>query len=424
MPLMSPSERERLQWSLVAQLSAQLMSELVDEFVDSSDSSDSSSSSDDILEEAILLAALDMLNQEEAVESMENVLEHRHADPERFRGYARMDPATFDVLVERLKDEPVFHNKSHNRQMSVDRQVLVALKRFGAHGDGSLVCDIAKWAGIGRGTVCLVTRRVMTAILESNLRPRHVRWPGDEDREAAKQWVEAQGNAALRDGWCMVDGTTIPIFESSQSRKNKYSVNLQVVNTPNRQIIDYAVKFNYSDHDTNCFWFTRLAKERAQLLSTEEWCWSDMGYPLRTWLMTPYQEPTSSSDDNREFNLALSRIRIRSDQAIGYLKGRFPSLKELRVRITSPKDVTYASCWIQACITLHAFSIDTELEANEEWLTDGLAWEKDFRKAARHPVFESSSLVAQSDNSEDSLRAGELVREKLKGRFLEANRGI
>ncbi len=59
----------------------------------------------------------------------------------------------------------------------------------------------------------------------------------------------------------MVDGTTIPIFEKSHyfgesfyDRKAEYSINAQIINIPNRQIIDYATGFNGSRQDT-LFWF-------------------------------------------------------------------------------------------------------------------------------------------------------------------------
>jgi hypothetical protein len=37
--------------------------------------------------------------------------------------------------------------------------------------------------------------------------------PNEEEKEAAKQWVEAHSCKAWCDGWCMVDGTLIPLFD-------------------------------------------------------------------------------------------------------------------------------------------------------------------------------------------------------------------
>lgn len=89
---------------------------------------------------------------------MENCLEHQYTDPDFFRKSARIDPVTFDLLVKTLKDQPIFHNKSHNLQMPIEQQIFIALKRFGTYGNKSSVYEIAKWARIGHGTVDLVTR--------------------------------------------------------------------------------------------------------------------------------------------------------------------------------------------------------------------------------------------------------------------------
>ncbi len=58
--------------------------------------------------------------------------------------------------------------------MPVERQVLIALKRFGAYRNGMSLHDVAEWARIGYGTVDLITRRVIIAVLDTNLRVRHI----------------------------------------------------------------------------------------------------------------------------------------------------------------------------------------------------------------------------------------------------------
>ncbi len=72
-----------------------------------------------------------------------------------------MSPASFGALVSELEGADVFHNQSNNTQMPVDRQVLIALKRFGAYGNGISLHDVADWADIGYGTVDFITQRVI-----------------------------------------------------------------------------------------------------------------------------------------------------------------------------------------------------------------------------------------------------------------------
>jgi serine phosphatase RsbU (regulator of sigma subunit) len=45
---------------------------------------------------------------------------------------------------------------------------------------------------------------------------------------------------------------------------------------------------------------------------------------------------------------------------MGFLKGRWSSLRGLRVRIDNEKGMHFASLWITACIHLHAFAMDHE----------------------------------------------------------------
>ena len=89
---------------------------------------------------------------------------------------------------------------------------------------------------MGKGTVSKCTARVITAILGVGLLQEYVRMLTDEERERAKDWVAQQSSCdAWRDGWCMVDGTLIPLYSrpnwfgvSYFDRKMNYSVNLQV----------------------------------------------------------------------------------------------------------------------------------------------------------------------------------------------------
>ncbi|KAI0737910.1 hypothetical protein C8Q80DRAFT_1073008, partial [Daedaleopsis nitida] len=158
----------------------------------------------------------------------------KHERPDRFREKLRVTPATFDCLVDRLSDDPVFGNNSRNPQMPVEVQVAITLYRFGHYGNAAGLQQVADWAGCGKGTVELVTRRVMTAILRPDFLGEAIRDPTAEEKEKAKRWVEEHSCKAWRDGWMMVDGTLVPLDErpfwygeSYFDRKCNYSLNIQ-----------------------------------------------------------------------------------------------------------------------------------------------------------------------------------------------------
>lgn len=60
-------------------------------------------------------------------------------------------------------------------------------------------------------------------------------------------------------------------------------------------------------------------------------------------------------------------VRIRSEHAIGFLKGRFHSLKNLHADIQDKDSHKIATYWVTACIGLHAFAMMCE---DEEWDDD------------------------------------------------------
>ena len=68
-------------------------------------------------------------------------------------------------------------------------------------------------------------------------------------------------------------------------------------------------------------------------------------------------------------------MRIRSEHAVGYLKGRFQSLRGLRQQINSERDYILALAWVRTCLIIHSFAgriEDDEYESDFwEWVEEG-----------------------------------------------------
>jgi hypothetical protein len=155
--------------------------------------------------------------------------------PDLFHIHLQVTPETFDCLVAAIENNPVFINDSNNRQMSVAEQLAIMLYRFGRSGNSASIWSVANWAGVGWGTVLLVTRQVMMAVLRPQFMQAAVRMPTADEKEEAKSWVHRRSCAIWQDGWCMVDRTLIPLFtrpywygESYFNQKCNYSLNIQV----------------------------------------------------------------------------------------------------------------------------------------------------------------------------------------------------
>ena len=87
-----------------------------------------------------------------------------------------------------------------------------------------------------------------------------------------------------------------------------------------------------SVRDSTAFKDSWTMKEQAKLFSQDEWLWADSAYTIQPWVVTPYKQP-SLRTENKIFNYYVSKVRVRSEHAMEFLKGRFSSLRGLRQAI-------------------------------------------------------------------------------------------
>jgi hypothetical protein len=111
----------------------------------------------------------------------------KSACSDQFHEELCVTPHTFDTLVTKLQYDAVFGNNSHCPQMPVEEQLAITLFHFGHDGNAAGLQGVANWAGVGKGTVVLVTRRVMIAILRPNFMNEAVHFPDAQEKEAAKK---------------------------------------------------------------------------------------------------------------------------------------------------------------------------------------------------------------------------------------------
>ncbi|KJA13569.1 hypothetical protein HYPSUDRAFT_119452, partial [Hypholoma sublateritium FD-334 SS-4] len=98
---------------------------------------------------------------------------------------------------------------------------------------------------------------------------------------------------------------------------------------------------------------SRTYMRSQHLFTGDEWLWADSAYALDSWCVTPFKKPLSTIPDNAKFNYHLSRVRVKSEHAMGYFKGRFCSMRGLRQQIDDARDHERAVAWIKACIVIH-----------------------------------------------------------------------
>ncbi|KAJ7698403.1 hypothetical protein B0H17DRAFT_1006841 [Mycena rosella] len=117
-------------------------------------------------------------------------------------------------------------------------------------------------------------------------------------------------------------------------------------------------------------------------------------------------------------------LRIRSEHAIGFLKGGFHSLKHLRVNIRDEATHKIATYWVSACIGIHAFALRSEAQERaadidsddpDPFIAEGLSSTDDDS--------EGNGVFAQQGaaGSRTRLSHGKVFREDLKGRLFRAH---
>ncbi|GAA5981398.1 hypothetical protein JCM11641_005308 [Rhodosporidiobolus odoratus] len=155
-------------------------------------------------------------------------------------------------------------------------------------------------------------------------------------------------------------------FGSSGNRGGLMALRRFIVNTPDLRIIDYATGFAGARHDASCWPSTRIFRHHERLLEVGDFVIGDSAYPLEKWLLAPYRAPEKSKARNGHYNNTLSRIRVCSEHAIGYLKQRFPSLTLLPLRINSKNSFAIANRYVEACIIAHRWAQENEHFGEED----------------------------------------------------------
>lgn len=118
---------------------------------------------------------------------------------------------------------------------------------------------------------------------------------------------------------------------------------------------------------------------------------------------------------------------MRSEHCVGYVKGRWASLRGLRVSIKGEKGIQYATLWVIACIHLHAFAMRHERGedmSKDKFYQRGRKYQKKQRRLERRwrrNRHENMANIegALDDDDDVELLQGKIKRETLKERLFE-----
>lgn len=321
---------------------------------------------------------------------------------------ARMSKPAFNHLVDLIEDDPVFSNNSNVPQAPVWWQALVGLANLGTAGNGGDHYHLARMFNCSEGSVQNWTNRFITAVLR--LEQGYLRWPSPQERAVLKQ--EITSKSFFKDTVGFVDGSYIPLAtapretpEDYWTRKMFYAFNIMLVCDLHRRVTYYELGWCGSVHDQRVFRSSKLFENPNRYFSPGEYLLADSGYTVCDFVIPCLKRCRGHSlrQDQDAFNKEISFIRVTIEHCIGMVKGRFQSLKELRLVIDDAISAERANQWIRACLILHNFLISIQ----EEWsgvlgsISEGLQNTARARQPPNNPpVLDDEEWLLRSDRNE------------------------
>ena len=184
-----------------------------------------------------------------------------------------------------------------NHAIPATLQVFIALEYY---GKGSVLDTTSTIHGVSRATSCRVIRRVSREL--NRLRHTVIKFPvtANQVRVAQRDFFAIAGFPQVVGA---VDGTHIGIHGCNYgpdeyifiNRKNRHSINVQLICDGNFRITNVVARWPGSTHDSRILQSSRIGQlfESGQLQGI---LLGDSGYALRPWLMTPFLNPNTPAE--------------------------------------------------------------------------------------------------------------------------------
>ncbi|KAK7502568.1 hypothetical protein BaRGS_00006143 [Batillaria attramentaria] len=268
----------------------------------------------------------------------------------QFKGHFRMDPDVFEALCQWL----IPHMKPE-RSMTSEEKILATLWLL---ANQEAYRSVGDRFGMNRGTLHRVVKEIYQVLV--SLRENVIRWPQRQELDRISE--EFERTAGLPGVVGAIDGTYIRIKGKADNTRDSYicrkgfpAMHLQVVSDSNLLLLDVDTGNVGSVHDSRVFRNSAL----HQLLESDDGklpvqyhLLGDSAYPLKEYLLVPFQDNGHLTHTETKFNLAHAKTRSDVERAIGLLKGKFRRLQDLNM--TATEDIPHL---IFACCVLHNFII-------------------------------------------------------------------
>ena len=152
----------------------------------------------------------------------------------------------------------------------------------------------------------------------------------------------------------------------------RYSIAVQLVCDHNKKFISVHAGLPGSCHDSYVFKRMRISQEPEKYFDTNQYLLADSAYASGKYIIPAYRGGSNTNKEtNNQFNYYLAQSSVRIEHAIGVLKGRWASLREMWSQLQTPQDMNVLIKWIICCIILHNLLADIK-ENLEELFEDDI----------------------------------------------------
>jgi DDE superfamily endonuclease len=292
-----------------------------------------------------------------------------------FLFHFRMTRPAFWELVELVKGHPAFARKSSDSRgrhpKRPECQLLVLLKYFGCEGNQASSKALSDFFGVASGIIDLCRQNALDAVL--SLEDRTVIWPDKAERRIIANRIQETYLFPHCVG--LIDGTLLPLAtrpllhgENYLSRKKFYAIVMIVVCDDLSRINYFHVGWPGSVHDNRVWRNCKMNRNRGQYFSKKQYLLGDSAFTASQVMIPPFKSSAGSTISNNKasFNTYLSKPRVKSEHCIGILKGRFPFLRHIRLRLGSKEDMDRIIDHVRGAVVLHNYLL-TENE-DDTWI--------------------------------------------------------
>ena len=293
---------------------------------------------------------------------------------EEFLMWFRVTRETFKKILPIFAKHSEFnHPKGQAKHIRPTTHLLVTLKYFGADGNGASSKKMRDMLQMGKGTVDNYINRTIDIILRHA--EEYVFWPSAEERKNISERIRSKHSFPSCVGF--IDSTHLGLAmkpehcgEEYWTRKQSYAISALLVVDDRLRIRYINVGWPGSVHDNRVWSNSKPFLKPEEHFSDGEYLLGDSAFTNTRYMVSSYKRPGLATlcSDKKWFNDLLAKPRSGSENVIGVWKGRFPFLRNIRMRLKDKLSMQRIIKRVYASVILHNMLVDTPID--DKWLLD------------------------------------------------------